>query len=378
MTTERLLTPGPTEIPQSIMNAMERPKLHHRSEEFKRELTAATAGMKWLLNWDSNPLMLACSGTGAMEAALLNTTIAGDEIISVNAGAFGARWKDIGTCLGLTVHEITLEWGESITPECMKQALARHPNARAVCLQHCETSTTVLHPLETILPIIKHNAPEALTIVDGISSCITTPLPGDSTLIDMYIAGSQKAFMLPPGLAMVALSANAWKRVSQTPKRSLYFDLELARTSLETGQTPWTPATTLIVGLNEALRIFKEEGLENVYKRHAHLSRIARTGLALLGLKILANDYPSPSVTGFYPPSGICAEQLRSLIRTKYGIRLAGGQGVFKKQILRLGHMGSITPSDIVVAVQAIASAIEELGGGPFDSALEELQEGIN
>ena len=377
MTTERLLTPGPTEIPPRIIEAMERPKLHHRSEDFKRELTAATAGMKWLLNWDSDPLMLACSGTGAMEAALLNTTAPGDEIISVNAGAFGARWKAIGTCLGLTVHEITLEWGEAITPARMQEELSLHPNARAVCLQHCETSTTVLHPLETILPVIKNNAPEALTIVDGISSCITTPLPGDPTLIDIYIAGSQKAFMLPPGLAMVALSEDAWKRVSETRKRSLYFDLELARTSLETGQTPWTPATTLIVGLNEALCILKEEGLDNVFKRHAQLSTVARKGLAILGLKVVANEYPSPSVTGFYPPSGICAEQLRSLIRSKHGIRLAGGQGIFKKQILRLGHMGSITPSDIVVALQAIASAIEELGGGPLDSTFEGLQEGI-
>lgn len=362
MTPAQLLTPGPTTIPQRIIRAMERPQLHHRSEEFKHELREATEGMRWLLNWDSDPLMLACSGSGAMEASLLNTTQPGDEIVTVSAGVFGERWKAIGERLGLVVHEIKVAWGEVLTADTISAYLCSRPHIRAVCMQHCETSTTVLHPLQEILPIIRQQIPTALTIVDGISACVTAPLPGDSSLIDIYIAGSQKAFMLPPGLSMVALSRSAWERVTQTPKRSLYFDFELARKSLEATQTPWTPAATLIVGLNEAIRIFKEEGLDNIYKRHAALRSIARAALTELGLQLVVEHHASPSVTGFYPPQGIGADELRALILTKHGIRLAGGQGAFKGKILRLGHMGSVSIENLIAGLTAISSGIRELG----------------
>lgn len=360
---ERLLTPGPTPIPLKVLQAMERPLLHHRSEVFKEELKRAAAGMEWVCGWDGPPIFLACSGTGAMEAALLNSCREGDRIITVNGGAFGARWKTIGERLGLKVHEIIVEWGKAVTISEIEGALALHKDARAVCMQHSETSTTALHPLSEILPRIKEISPETLTIVDGISSCLTTPMPGTPRTCDIYIAGSQKAFMLPPGLAMMMLSKAAWSVVENTPRRTLYFDLLSERKSLANGETSWTPASTIILGLNAALDIIRDEGLAAVYARHALMAKIARQGVTALGCKLVAPDAPGDSVTGFYPPSGVEADTLRGQVRKRFGIRLAGGQGKLNGAVVRIGHMGDMDPFDVLNAVIAIGSAARALGG---------------
>lgn len=360
---ERLLTPGPTMIPQRILQAMELPMLHHRSDVFKRELRKATEGLRWLLGWDSDPIFLACSGTGAMEASLLNTCSPGDEVITVNGGSFGARWRSIAERLGLVVREIAVEWGSPATVDAVRAMVETHPKARAFCIQHSETSTTVLHPLGSILAEVKRLAPQMLTIVDGISACATTPMPGDPSIVDVYVAGSQKAFMLPPGLSMLALSARGWEAVEATPKRSLYFDLALERKASSNGETSWTPASTIIVGLNAAIEIFRDEGLDATYARHAQLSTITRQGLQALGCSLLANEAPCPSVTGFVPPHGINADTLRSEVRKRFGIRLAGGQGKFTGSIVRVGHMGFVDPFDVLNAVAAIGTTMTSLGG---------------
>jgi aspartate aminotransferase-like enzyme len=359
---ERLLTPGPTPIPQQVLQAMERPLLHHRSELFKRELQQACDGMRWVLGWDSAPIFLACSGTGAMEASLLNCCSPGDEIISVNGGVFGARWRSIGERLGLTVHEVIVPWGKPASTSEVLELLRQHPAAKAICLQHAETSTTVLHPLAEILSEIKKFAPHVLTIVDGISACVTTPMPGGPATVDVYIAGSQKAFMLPPGLSMIALSTQAWKAAETTPKRSLYFDLSLERKSLAVGETSWTPTTTIIAGLNAAIQLFREEGLDAIYARHSRLSRIARGGIQALGCELLSHEAPCPSVTGFFPAHGIEADMLRSEVRKQYGIRLAGGQGKLAGKIVRIGHMGYIDAFEVTNAISAIGLVLNRLG----------------
>jgi aspartate aminotransferase-like enzyme len=341
---------------------MERPLLHHRSEVFKQEIKRACEGMRWACGWDSSPIFLACSGTGAMEASVLNTCRPGDEIITVNGGAFGARWRSIGERLGLTVHELTVPWGSTATVDQVRSLVSAHPSARAFCIQHSETSTTVLHPLEQILPEVKKIAPNIVTIVDGISSCMTTPMPGSPATIDIYIAGSQKGFMLPPGLAMVFLSPHGWSIVNDTPKRSLYFDLALERASLAAGETSWTPASTIIVGLNAALDMFREEGLDAMYARHALLARIAREGVIALGCRLLAPDAPGTSVTGLFPPDGINADTLRTEVRKRFGIRLAGGQGKYKGAIVRIGHMGHVDPFEVMNAVLAIGMTARALG----------------
>jgi len=360
---ERLLTPGPTMIPQQVLQAMEIPMLHHRSEVFKKHLLKAAEGMRWILGWDSDPIFLACSGTGAMEASLLNTCKPGDTIITVNGGAFGSRWAKIAERLGLTAHEIVVEWGTPVSEEQVRAAVAQHPHARAFCIQHSETSTTVLHPVKQALSAVKSLAPQMITIVDGISACATAPVPGDPGMLDIFIAGSQKALMLPPGLSVVALSQLAWKAVEATPRRSLYFDFALERKSLASGETSWTPASTLIVGLNAAIEMFRAEGLEAMYARHQKLSRMSHTGLRSLGCTLLASDAPCPSVTGFFPPSGIDADALRTEVRKSYGIRLAGGQGSFTGKIVRIGHMGFVDPFDVVAGITAIGKVIEKMGG---------------
>lgn len=366
---ERLLTPGPTMIPQQVLQAMEVPMLHHRSEVFKKHLLTAAEGMRWVLGWDSAPLFLACSGTGAMEASLLNVCKPGDTVIAVNGGAFGGRWAKIGERLGLTVHEIVVEWGAPVSEEQVRAAVSHYPNARAFCIQHSETSTTVLHPVEHVLSIVKSMASTMVTIVDGISACATAPVPGKPGLIDIFIAGSQKALMLPPGLSVVALSQHAWKAVEETPRRSLYFDFSLERKALASGETSWTPASTLIVGLNAAIEMFRAEGLEAMYERHNKLSRMSHTALRALGCTLLASDSPCPSVTGFFPPNGIDADALRTDVRKKYGIRLAGGQGKFTGKIVRIGHMGFVDPFDVVAGITAIGKVIERLGGSANTTA---------
>lgn len=363
---ERLLTPGPTIIPQQVLQAMDIPMLHHRSEVFKKHLLKAAEGMRWLLNWDSAPLFLACSGTGAMEASLLNVCKPGDTIIAVNGGAFGGRWAKIAERLQLTAHEIIVEWGAPVTAEQVREVVSKHPQARAFCIQHSETSTTVLHPVEMALREVKKLSPQMITIVDGISACATAPVPGDPSILDMFIAGSQKALMLPPGLSVVALSALAWKAVEETPRRSLYFDFALERKALAAGETSWTPTSTLIVGLNAAIEMFRAEGLEAMYQRHQKLSRMCHTAMQAMGCSLLASDAPCPSVTGFFPPDGIDGDALRTEVRKTYGIRLAGGQGKFTGKVLRIGHMGFVDPFDVIAGITAIGLSLKKLGA-PVD-----------
>lgn len=359
---ERLLTPGPTPIPQRVLQSMELPMLHHRSDVFKKELLKACEGTRWLLGWDSDPVFLACSGTGAMEAALLNCCSAGDTIITVNGGVFGARWGKIAERLQIKVNQIEVSWGSAVSVEQVREAVAATPQAKAFCIQHSETSTTVLHPVCQALTEVKRLAPQMITIVDGISSCMTTPMPGGPDILDVYIAGSQKALMLPPGLSIIALSALAWKAVEATPKRTLYFDLAHERKSLKGGETSWTPASTIIVGLNAAVEMFKAEGLEAIYARHELLSKMSRDGLRALGCELLAPEAACPSVTGFFPPTSVDADALRSAVRSRFGIRLAGGQSAFKGKIVRIGHMGYIDPFDVAAAISAIGLSLNELG----------------
>lgn len=366
---ERLLTPGPTIIPQQVLQAMEIPMLHHRSDVFKKHLLKAAEGMRWVLGWDSDPLFLACSGTGAMEASILNVCKPGDVIITVNGGAFGARWAKIAERLSLTAHEIVVEWGTPVSEEQVRAAVTQHPNARAFCIQHSETSTTVLHPVERALSVVKSIAPNMITVVDGISACATAPVPGKPGLIDIFIAGSQKALMLPPGLSVVALSQLAWKAVEETPRRSLYFDFSLERKALASGETSWTPTSTLIVGLNAAIEMFRAEGLEAMYERHSKLSHMCHRALRSLGCTLLAADAPCPSVTGFFPPAGVDADTLRAEVRKRYGIRLAGGQGALTGKIVRIGHMGFVDPFDVLAGITAIGLVIQRLGGATDTAA---------
>lgn len=362
MNKERLFTPGPTEVPLHIFQAMERPVLHHRTDIFKKILRQAVDGMRWLLSSENDPVFLAASGSGAMEATIRNLCAPGSSIVSLSGGVFGERWRKIAERCGVKCHEITCAPGTTATSDQVKSALSECKEAVLFCVQHCETSTTVLHPLPELLAAAKAANPTVVTVVDGISSCATAPLPTDRSLVDVYIAGSQKALMLPPGLAMVDLSTYAWQVVEKTPRTTLYFDFLIEREALKKDGSAWTPATTLISGLVASIEMMKNEGLENMFARHERLAAAVRAGLGSLKLTLMSPDHPSPGVTGFYPPQGIDSEEIRTRLKNRFGVRTAGGQGALTGKVVRIGHMGYVDSLDIIGMVGALELTLFELG----------------
>ena len=297
-----------------------------------------------------------------MEAVLRNTLSEGDKIIVINAGVFGERWVKIAKKLGLNVVELIAPAGQSVPLDVISLALKEHKDAKALALQLTETSTTVNHPVGAIGKMLKDVAPEMLYIVDAVSGLATAPLSIKDHHIDVIAAGSQKALMLPPGLSMLMMSTKAWDEVRKKKSDSFYFDLLAERAAHEQGTSAWTPAMNIILGLNESFRMIREEGLANVYARHSLLAQATRSGLNDLGFTLLTENYPSPAVTGAYPPSGVDAEQLRSDILAQSGVRIAGGQDKLKGKIIRIGHMGYVNEFDIVTALSAIELALVRRG----------------
>ena len=362
MRKEYLLTPGPTWVPDRIFAAMQRPTMHHRTAEFEREFQEAIEGIKWLTGGLETPVLLASSGTGAMEAALLNALAPGDKLLVLNAGVFGKRWVNIAQRLELTPVELKAEPGDSAPLPQIEEELRRHPDVKAFCVQYVETSTTVLHPVPQIAEIVRAYAPDCLFVVDAVSALATLDIPVEKLGIDVLVAGSQKGLMLPPGLALLVLSGRAWRTVEAQKRRSLYFDLPAQRTAHRKNTSAWTPALNLILGLNESLRMLREEGLAQVYARHALLARATREALRALEFKLLADQYPSPGVTGGFPPPGIAADTLRTQMLSSYGVRIAGGQAALEGKIVRIGHMGYVGPFDILTAIAALELSLSKLG----------------
>ncbi len=362
MLKERLFTPGPTTIPLRVLQAMQVPAMHHRTDLFKQILQESISGIKSLIESDTDPIFVTASGTGAMEAALINICSPQDKVIVLNAGQFGQRWIDLAVRLKLNPIEIKCEWGSSVTEDTLRSVLRKHSDAKLFCLQCCETSTAVLHPLDLISKSIKEVAPEMLLVVDAISAIATLPINVKELGIDILVAAAHKGLMLPPGLSFLALSERAWSEAEKLDKRAFYFDLCLERESHQKGTTSWTPAIPLFLGLNESLRMIREEGLDNVYARHAQLSRATRAGLTALGVKLLAAEYPSPGVSAAYPLKDCSAEELRSIALKQLGIRLAGGQGSLKGKIFRIGHMGYCDRFDVLNALAAVELALLRMG----------------
>jgi serine---pyruvate transaminase len=356
---EYLFTPGPTSIPDRIFSAMAKGTMHHRTKEFESEFVEALKGIQWLTGASETPILLAASGTGAMEASLLNVVSPGDKVMVINAGVFGERWVKICQKLGLVPIELKAPPGESVPLHDIEEALKANPDTKAFAVQYTETSTTVNHPVPEIGAVLRKNAPDVLYFVDAVSSLATIPISLPKLGIDVLVGGSQKGLMLPPGLSMVVMSARAWAAVRSKKSRTLYFDLLAERSAHEKGTTAWTPAMNLILGLNETFRMFKEEGIENVYKRHAELAKAARQALKALGFKLLTEKYPSTGVTGAYPPGEVDAEKLRETIQRDSGVKIAGGQDQLKGKIIRIGHMGYVNRFDILTAISSIELALK-------------------
>ena len=355
-----LLTPGPTQVPPEVLLRMSQPIIHHRSPEFSRLFAEVQTGLRWLFQTGQDVLILAASGTGAMEAAVFNTCSAGDSVLVINGGKFGQRWLKICQAAGLAVIEIQVEWGRAVAVEAVARVLAQHPEVRAVLVQASETSTTVLHPVQDLARLTRHT--DRLLIVDAITALGATAVPMDDWGIDILVAGSQKALMLPPGLAFVALSVKAWQRTAAAGLPRFYFDLQRERQAQHHHTTAYTPAVSLIVGLHEVLRLLRHEGFVPLYARHARLAQATRTAAQALGLRLLAPEHPSPAATGVWLPPEVNGDRLLNAMRTHMGVDIAGGQDQLSGKIVRISHIGYAGPFDVLTAISALEMALGAFG----------------
>jgi len=355
-----LLAPGPTPVPPEVLAAMALPVIHHRTPQFSAVLDEVQAGLRELFGTAHEVLVLAASGTGAMEGAVTNLLSPGDEAIIVNGGKFGERWTKICQAYGVRPHEVVVEWGRAVRPEMVGEALAAYPAARAVFVQASETSTCVLHPVPALAELCRRR--DTLLVVDGITAVGVIDLPMDRLGIDVLITGSQKALMLPPGLAFVGLSPRAWAATEQSRLPRFYFDFRRERKGIAERSTAWTPAISLINGLRVALGMMRSEGWANVHARHDRLARATRAAATALGLRLLAPEAPSPAATGVMLPETVDGSALFRYLRDRMGVTFAGGQDRLKGKIIRLSHLGYVDAFDVVTGVAALELALHHFG----------------
>lgn len=358
-----LLTPGPTPIPEVVLAAMSLPIIHHRTPAFMEIFQEVQTGIQKVFQTKQPVLLLSCTGTGGMEAAVSNLFEPGETVITLAGGKFGERWRKIAQAQGVRVIELKFEAGDCVDLSELASILQKHPEARAILFQASETSTGVKLPVKEICELARQS--NILSVCDAITACGVFHLPMDEWGIDVLITGSQKAFMIPPGLSMIALSEKAWEKQVKTRSHRFYFDLAKEKKALEKNQTAWTPAISLIVGLRESLKLIHEEGLSRVYARHAHLAQATRVGVQALGLKLFVKkpEYASDAVTSVLAPETIGdAKKIVKLMRDHYGVTLVGGQDALESKILRLSHFGYCGPFDIITAIAALELALHQLG----------------
>ncbi len=362
-----LLTPGPTPIPENVLALSAKPILHHRTPQFVKLMEDVKVQLKYVFQTKNDVLLLASTGTGAMDAAVTNLFKKGDTVITLNAGKFGERWTKIAKAYGLNPVEIKVEPGQSVTVGQVEQALNKNPNTRGVLFQASETSTGVAMPTREICDLVRKRE-NCISVVDAITALGVFDLRMDEWGIDVLITGSQKALMLPPGLACISLSDKAWKWSESSDIPKFYFDLAKERKALAKGQTAWTPAVSIIIGLQETLKMIKDEGLENVFKRHETLARATRAGIKALGLEMLAKDSPSIAMTAVLVPSEIKdGKGIPKTMRDKYGVTIAGGQDELEGKIFRLTHFGYVDKFDILIGIGALELTLKDLGYTKFE-----------
>ncbi len=353
----RLFTPGPTPVPEHVMLRMAQPMIHHRTPEFRAALHEVSELLAYVFQTTQPVMTLTASGTGAMEAAIVNTLSAGDEVVFVDGGKFGQRWGEIARAYGLLAHEVAVDWGTAASADQLLEGLERAPTAKAVLLTQSETSTGVFTDVREIVKRIRPRF-EGLVVVDGITAVGAHEMRFDEWDVDVLVTGSQKGLMIPPGLAFIALSARAWHAAESATLPRYYFDLAAAGSSLQKDDTPWTPAVTLVLGLLEALRMIRREGIEAVWSRHDRLAAGLRAGLAGLDLKLFG-DPPSNAVTSVHLPER--GEEFMKLIKEKYRMTIAAGQGHLKGKIFRVSHLGYYDEADMMAALYVIEQALTDV-----------------
>jgi len=356
-----LLAPGPTPVPPEVLLAMAAPIIHHRSPDFLPVLDSAKKGLQWLYQTKNDVLILSATGTGGMVGAVNNFFSRGDRVLVINGGKFGERWTKICQAYELKVEEIVVEWGYAVKPEIVEEQLRKHTDIKGVFVQASETSTGVYHDIKAPASIVKKYG-DTLFIVDAISALVAHDLRTDEWGIDIMIGGSQKGVMLPPGIAFASVSEKAWKKSETAKLPKFYFNFKKERENLAKNQTNFTSPVTLIIGLNQSLKMLQAEGLGNVFKRHAMLADATRKAVQAIGLDIYPKESPSNSVTAIMTPSGIDGQVVYKNLREKYGITAAGGQDKAKGKVFRIAHLGYSDRFDVITAIAGIEMVLKGMG----------------
>ena len=355
-----LLTPGPTPIPPQVSEAESRPIIHHRTPQFQAVLKEVTEGLKLVFQTSGDVFILTSSGTGAMEAAVVNLLSAQDTALCVQGGKFGERWTELCQAYGIMPEIINVEWGKAVDPKEIELRLKANPKIKAVFTTLCETSTGVTADIQAIGAVVKNT--DAVLVVDAISGLGAIDIKVDAWSVDVCVSGSQKGLMLPPGLAFLSVSKKAWGEINTSKSPRYYFDLKAAKKASDSADTPWTPAITLIMGLNEALKMMRQDGLDNVFARHHKMADATRAAMKALGLELFAPTAASDVVTAVKVPAGVDGEKLVKAMRDTYGVTIAGGQAELKGKVFRIAHMGFIEEFDIIAGISCLEKVLFQMG----------------
>ncbi len=358
---EELRIPGPTPLPSEVLQTLSRQMINHRGPEFGQMLNGVIANLKRLFQTKNDVFLLTGSGTGGLEAAIVNTLSPGDKVLSVSVGVFGERFAAIAEQFGAEVIPLRFEWGKAADADAVRQALQAEPKIKAVLVTHNETSTGVTNDLASISSVVKKF--DKLLLVDAISSLGSINLPVDEWQLDVAVTGSQKGWMAPPGLAMVSVSQEAWQANAQAKMPRFYWDFASAKRYLEIKQTPWTPAVTTVFALSVSLEMMLREGLPNIIARHARVAKAARDGIKSLGLSLFAEEgYASNTVTAIAASDGLDTKKMLQILREEHQIMLAGGQQRLDGKIFRIGHLGWVTEDDIKKVISALKVVLPQAG----------------
>jgi len=373
-----LLSPGPTPIPDTVLSVAAEPIIHHRTPEFSAIFMEVTEGLKYVFETKSEDVfILTSSGTGAMETAVVNLLSPGDKVISINGGKFGERWGNICKAYGIECKEIVLEWGKDYAKEQLAAELKANPGVKAVFTQLSETSTGAIFDIKGFGEVVAET--EAVLVVDGISGLGTMPCPMDEWKLDVVLSGSQKSFMIPPGLAYIAFSPKAWKMVETSKLPRFYFDAKRAKKNLAQKTTPWTPGISLIIQQKKALDIIKAMGLPKLFEHHRILGEATRAGVKAIGLELLA-EKPGNVLTAVKVPAGIDGVKIVKTMQAKYLAYIAGAQDPNKGKFFRIAHLGYMGGFDVITALSAMEMTLADLGynfeaGGAVKAAQAVLKE---
>ena len=358
-----LRIPGPTPLPDEVLQILSKQMINHRGSEFLQLAQDATGKLKQLFQTRNDVLMLSSSGTGGLEAAIVNSLSPGEKVLSVSIGVFGDRFATIARQFGANVIPCNFEWGKPADPDTVRKALQDNPGITSVLVTHNETSTGITNDLGSISKVVKEF--DKLLLVDAISSLGAINLPLDEWQCDVTVTGSQKGWMAPPGMAMVCVSERGWQANAEAKMPRFYWDLAKARKAFEKGQTPWTPAETIVFAFSVSLDLMLKEGLDNIVARHARVAKLARDGVQSLGFTLFAQEsHASSTVTSINAPKGLDVKNLLRTLRRDYNVELAGGQSSLSGKIFRIGHLGWVFEKDIDVVISALKEALPKTGLG--------------